>query len=121
MWIVWQNYSNNNWEICALSKDAVGIREGEAGSQRSAFRLRIWPNPAKSNIRLQMSGDRSKNSRIQIYDVTGKLVKAIRLAPGVHRSNNDIIICLRELETGTYFLKLQRGEVVAIEKLLIIK
>lgn len=84
----------------------IRLKENDA----SAY-ISIYGNPVSNNVlRLGVMAD---DIQILLNDMTGKVVKSLRLQAGVHN------IYLGELGAGTYHLSVQqRGKVVAAEKIV---
>ncbi len=74
--------------------------------------LKIFPNPAWADIRLQISDVSLKDAKITIYDVTGKRICTRPVGPG------SLIL---KLETGVYFVRLDAGKNTEVQKLVVIK
>ena len=64
--------------------------------------VKIYPNPAKTNIYLDFSGQSSANStEISIFDIQGKIVKTFT------RTNETVqSLSISELKSGFYVLKI---------------
>ncbi len=124
MWVIWQNYSANNWEIYALQKDAVEIEEKEARDKMLEARFTIWPNPARSDVRCQISGVSMKNTKIKVYNIAGKMVKEMPLSVGggsAGAHSYQFVLNLSDLAAGTYFIGLESGAGNEVQKLSIVK
>lgn len=82
-------------------------------------KFRMTPNPAKRDVRLQMPEVRSQKTevRLQIYDVSGKLIKEL----SVHCDKNYLHLDLADLSSGTYFVELKTGKTKSIQKLVVIR
>lgn len=77
----------------------------------TSIRSIIYPNPANTFINI-ISG--RPINYIEIYDVTGKKIKKIRLY-----GKSNVIVDLKELKTTTFFVKIvYKGGIVKIFKLL---
>lgn len=75
--------------------------------------LKISPNPAHSQVILHWQGNENIKSPIQVYDMTGKLIKEINV-------NNPIEkIDVSNLDNGLYIVKLRINKRIMTEKLLI--
>ncbi len=61
-------------------------------------RFRIWPNPSKTAIRLQILGVTSGDTKIRIYDVAGRMVSDLSESLGAGR------VLSVSLNPGVYFV-----------------
>ena len=80
----------------------------------------VSPNPANSHVTIKLAVPYRAYVRLNIYDVTGRLVKPLvnsMLNPGYHTVKWDI----ENVPMGIYFLKLQNEDLVITKKLVIIK
>lgn len=59
----------------------------------------VYPNPAKNEINLKVSGD-IKADKAEVYDITGKLINAYSFY------TNTLTINTQQLSTGIYFYKI---------------
>lgn len=86
--------------------NAVDIGAYEYTSTNSIFEnnslsdFYIYPNPAKNSIYIENNNSQFKNIKIEIYTITGKLIKS-----NIVLSNNHIID-VSELQNGIYLMKL---------------
>jgi len=78
---------------------------------------KISPNPTTNNISVSFSAGRSQNTRIKIYDLTGRLVK---LVP-VNSPSQIKTVNLDNLATGVYLLSLENDYVRETRKLIVNK
>ena len=75
--------------------------------------LKISPNPANSQVILHWEGNENMEYPVQIYDMTGQLIREINM-------NNPIKkIDVSSLDNGLYIFKLQTDKGIMTEKLLI--
>ncbi|MCZ6899175.1 MAG: T9SS type A sorting domain-containing protein, partial [Bacteroidetes bacterium] len=85
--------------------------------------LRLWPsypNPFNPQTKITYSLPYSNNVTIKIYDITGRLVERITLGQqlvGVH----SIIWNASKLSSGTYFLRLEAGHLIATGRAVFLK
>lgn len=71
-------------------------------------RLMLYPNPAKSNVMVQLTSDTAGTAKISVYNVSGMLVKSFiaQKGPGQFRNNLNI----SELQTGLYYVEVVIGQ-----------
>ncbi|MEO0225619.1 MAG: T9SS type A sorting domain-containing protein [candidate division WOR-3 bacterium] len=84
--------------------------------------LRVYPNPAAQHATIELSLPNTREVKMAIYDVTGKIVKSINL-PNIRfcRLNwqgNDY--SGKKLPCGVYFLRLKAGDYSETKKLVMI-
>ena len=75
--------------------------------------LKLSPNPASSQVILHWKGNDNIEVPIQIYDISGKLVKEINMNNRIEKIN------VSDFENGLYIVKLQTGKGVFSNRLLI--
>ena len=77
--IAYDEYGNSDAEsMLVYLKNGVGIeeeKEHKVGGTYSTM-LEIYPNPAKSNIRIQITDRNLYDLDLKIYDVSGQLIKS---------------------------------------------
>ena len=93
-------YINPVYNTCYYS--GVGIH----GYNTNLFATEIFPNPATSNITIEIS----QNSAIEILNIEGQLIKAIAAR------DNKISIDVSALPCGVYFVKIKTEKGVAVKK-----
>ena len=74
--------------------------------------MKIYPNPARSEINIQMTDGRSRKIELKIYDTTGKLVKFFTLSSKP---------CALRLNPGIYFVKVDLEDKTFIHKVIVVK
>ncbi len=109
-----------NWDLdfatIKYSQVLTGIEERlTLNAKRSE--LEIFPNPTKTDIRLQMTDGRCKNIYLKIYDVCGKLVREEEL----RGFKGEARISLKGISAGVYFIKAEIEGKEFIEKLVVTK
>ncbi len=84
-----------------------------------------WPNPFNPQVQLSFSLDRSRNTRISVHDVSGRLLKILvegDLAAGAHslfwngRDEEG-----RDLASGIYFVRMASGDLLQTRKLVLLR
>lgn len=91
-----------------LTDDAVSVEEVDPLSD-----LTISPNPFSNELKLD--GLESKIEKVEVYDLTGKIVKTVILDENISETTLDT----SELEKGMYMLSLfgKEGEILKSEKI----
>jgi len=64
--------------------------------------INVFPNPATDNLNLSRSGNQVQNIKLQIFDLTGKIV----LSTNVQMHESPSKISLRSLIPGTYIYRI---------------
>jgi len=85
------------------------------------FSLQLRANPLVRKIWFTYSLPQPTHVKIQIYDITGKLVKTVvdkSQAPGIYTVN---VATRRELSSGIYFLRMVTAKYLAIRKFIFIR
>ncbi|HRG89496.1 MAG TPA: T9SS type A sorting domain-containing protein, partial [Chitinophagales bacterium] len=80
--------------------------------------MKLIPNPtqANSNVSVSWDGTELVYATVQLYDVSGRLVKQVNVTKG-----NQSILNLSQLQPGMYVCRLvnSNGELVAVRKLMV--
>ncbi len=82
--------------------------------------LNIYPNPAQTFTHIEFSLFASSDVAIQVYDISGRLVKTIH-AGKLSSGTNKIKIDTQSLTNGTYFVNITANGMNKIAKLVITK
>lgn len=103
------NYENN------IYIDNININEIfalDVEDEISGLKVNLAPNPAKDFVNLLIDSERSGNYRMEVIDMTGKLIRKENHQVGI--GSNEIQISTIELPRGIYLVKLssQEGEVI---------
>jgi hypothetical protein len=77
----------------------------------------VYPNPANGVITLDFNSLNAKQATVQLFDITGKIIKSeiVNLAVGVSKQTLNI----SDLAKGTYLVKVICGETTETKKLII--
>lgn len=103
-----------DYYLIRLAPD-VGIGEGENEVQIRKERLTVSPNPFATATRIQLLDTcKGKEIILTIYDVSGRLVKSVKLTTSTYQLGADLV-------SGIYFLKFAIGEHKEIQKLIKIR
>lgn len=86
---------------------------------KSSLRLLLAPNPSRSTVNLfyQLEGEVAETSELQIFNLTGQLVKRTQLPTAVGENNYRLDVS--ELPRGTYAVVFSNGKM--IERQLLVK
>lgn len=92
------------------SSTLLGLDENNGGTSEKVFKskLKMYPNPVSSSTTLEYNLTSSSNVVVNVYSITGALVKTINLknvSKGAHTLNIDAT----NFTTGTYIVKMTAG------------
>lgn len=79
------------------------------------FKLNYFPNPAKEQMFITFN-KMIQNGKFTVYDIAGRLVICEAIL-----ATNNLLIDVRTLQAGTYFLEMQEGEIRFYGKLVVEK
>lgn len=107
------NKSNDTACVTFILKGRVTT--GIEKPQNNNCQLTLYPNPARQNVHLNFSLTKPERAAITVSDVLGREIqrKTYSLSGGVHQEILDV----SNLHSGVYFVKLQAGSQIAIEKM----
>ncbi|MCW3089938.1 MAG: Fibronectin type domain protein, partial [Ferruginibacter sp.] len=118
-------YPRNNGAFdannCYTLKVQAGTATRNAGTDVQYVRnqLRISPNPVGSTANLAFNAETSGNAAVSVISQTGSVVLTRMLA--VDEGENIRKLNIGNLANGVYFIKVQKGSVIRMAKLVIIK
>ncbi len=96
------------------------FRSAADGSPEEIALTGIYPNPVSESATLIFYLDESENVSIQIFDMTGRVVKT--LADDLFmEGENKIEWNAENINTGLYFLRMAAGEYSQTEKFSVVK
>jgi len=79
--------------------------------------LKVYPNPVVGNeMRISLKNAAPQLIRLQIYNVSGQLVRTENL--GIQQAG-DVILPMHGLTTGTYFLKIYQNDKIETVKIVV--
>lgn len=93
----------------------------EEGNLRNTFSLDNYPNPFRTTTEISFSLPEKTKVKLEIYDVTGKLVKILlnqNMNAGAHSVTWDTQTAGK---TGVYFCTLHAGNYVETKRLLVVE
>lgn len=82
--------------------------------------LNVYPNPATDYINVEMKITNGNNIHLNVFDITGKLIRNIDLS-GVNPGYSVQAISLENMVAGKYFVRYSDGSVNVTQPFLIIK
>jgi subtilisin-like proprotein convertase family protein len=75
----------------------------------------ITPNPASSNIVIQLLNNTNNDVDVKFYDISGKIVKTSK----IQDQESQGVIHISDLSSGIYFVRIDNQEFSTTEKLII--
>jgi hypothetical protein len=76
-----------------------------------------YPNPSTDNISIELTAQKSSTIKLQLVDVTGKLINEVNA--GVIQGNYKHTINTTNIAKGIYFLKVSANDAVEVKKIVI--
>ncbi len=92
-------------DMCALP---VGLMDHSA----SAIQFKMFPNPAKTKVTIELSNISVKQSTIELYDVMGKKLSSDNV------SERSFILDMTGKTPGVYFVRIKNGNNERMERLI---
>jgi hypothetical protein len=100
---------------------AVSASPGQPAPRPAGFELwPVYPNPFNASAVIRFSLPAAEHARLTVYDVNGRLVEVLTdamLSAGDHRVTLDG----STFSSGLYFARLEAGETIQTEKMLLLK
>ncbi|MFZ5433123.1 MAG: T9SS type A sorting domain-containing protein [Calditrichota bacterium] len=113
-------WGNDYWYISKLEYDLVDIDESPTARLPESFSLSAYPNPFNPSTTISFSLPKSAITRLKVYDLMGREVVVLTdgmLEAGEHRIAFDG----SNSPSGLYFARLQSGDFITTQKLLLVK
>lgn len=106
--------------IWSTSSLVLGQKENEK-QKANALNLNMYPNPVTGgNTNINFTLQEASNVTINVYDLSGALVKKIDLGKrGIGKHNFGL--STTEMAAGSYFINLQAGSVAKTSKFVVLK
>lgn len=103
------------------AEQPISIEENNIGDVTAPKEgLNIFPNPATTEVKVNLNLTNRSDIQISIRDLSGKLVKSIKL-DRVAVDVNEVPLDVSRLKAGTYIVSLQINNTIKSGKLLIAK
>jgi hypothetical protein len=81
--------------------------------------MRIYPNPASSHANIEFETFSAAPVKVELFDLHGRLLESIKESPD--SGTNQIEINVKNIASGSYYIKLYSDAGVKTGKLLVIK
>jgi hypothetical protein len=98
---------SNNTATLAVTRGSVGVAE-----QDQIYAISLYPNPVSDYLKIN---NIIEATDINIYNVTGQLVKKVSAATG------SVDIDVNNLSNGIYIVKMQSGKNTCTEKIQVVR
>ncbi|MDD5528900.1 MAG: T9SS type A sorting domain-containing protein [bacterium] len=109
---------NKNWNIRAILRNYTAIEENKP--VKNDFAISYSNNPIKTDFSVSYSVPNAMNVKINLFDLTGRLVQTLEnrtLNTGTYNKT----ISTESLETGVYFCNVEAGNYKATKKIVLVK
>lgn len=107
-------FSANDGEAVTSKDVTLTVTNGTGISNVMAPSMKLYPNPASTQVNLEMTG-LDRETTVRIIDMTGKLVYT------TDTYESTLQIDVSDFNAGFYFVSISSGEKYVIEKLNILK
>ena len=81
----------------------------------------IYPNPAVSDVNIELSLSEAKQVRIDIYDTQGKLMRGQVFEGRLEKGIMNKVIDVEDIPAGVYNLQIQLGDDLLTRRLILLK
>ena len=82
--------------------------------------LSIYPNPVSTSTTVSFYVEETKNVSVKVFDMSGRLVTTLTDA-SFEEGDYEIIWNAAEINSGIYFLRMEAGDYLQMEKLSVLK
>ncbi len=83
---------------------------GTTETRQMDSRMVVYPNPTKESFKIVLPDDaRAKSNIIELYDMSGKLVKTFNVADSYN---------IKDLQKGAYLIKVKGGDVIKAARIV---
>ncbi len=104
----------------ATTADYIGLKEPKANTVTNKEKdvLNLYPNPARSEVKVSLNLENRSDVKISVRDLTGKQVKVISLT-GLDKNVDNVPLNVSALRNGTYIVTLQVNNTAKTGKLVV--
>ncbi|MEP3386189.1 MAG: T9SS type A sorting domain-containing protein, partial [Flavobacteriaceae bacterium] len=102
-------------------QNAISLTD-DAALLNDNYELSVFPNPASSIVKLSVSGTNVEIDGIQIYDISGRFVKAYQNENSQDSLRNEMSFSIAGIEDGVYYIRaISKTTAVELNTKLVIK
>jgi hypothetical protein len=94
-----------------VTASAKGLQADQKTITLQEFTVQAYPNPSSSDFSLSISSDVQQPVNVRVFDLSGKLLRAIKTTTGITKLGN-------ELNSGTYIVEITQDNNTKIIKLI---
>jgi hypothetical protein len=105
--------SGDGYAMAELKDVTLSILEET--EQQSQFNIYPNPAPAGEQIWIQLLADKQATSKLEILDMTGKLLESRMITSTVSSEALEL-----HLQAGSYLIRLSNGDNISVRKLIIL-
>lgn len=109
----------NNEEINTIKYYYSLIQQEEKEELFTNNENNIYPNPAASEIYLNINTETNGEVKYEVYDLLGRIFISEKRI--MNRGNNTVLVNVRNYSSGVYFLKIMYEKKLIIKKFVVIK
>jgi len=131
--LAWEKFSDNSWHSVKTAEGinvdlsinpivqvtSTGINNYVSKGDLSLYAAS--PNPASNSININFSLNNSSKVEIEVYDVTGKVVKTVKGETNYAAGKNAIAVDLSNLESGSYIYSVNANGTRIFSKFIVTK
>lgn len=92
--------------------------DGINSSENAIGNMVVYPNPAQTEVNIEVTVEQNNTMNIQIFDLTGKVVFE-RLNNNIYSGTNNMTVNVSNLKSGVYFIKSTVGQNSKTSRLVI--
>lgn len=82
-------------------------------------KLSIYPNPANTTLNVKMEIEQSADTKLKIFDLTGKVVKDLSKELVFENDGYKASLDISDLSAGIYFVRIEQKDQVYSKKLVV--
>ena len=119
-------YAFSNWKLFPRNRDDIAGFKTNYGPNSihnilSDVDITLFPNPAANEINIRLVNPDFRNNTsgysVALTDLTGRMVKEVKLAGGVNIVNQ--VISVSDLQSGIYFCRILAGDASKTVKIVV--
>jgi len=103
---------------CSSSSSRSIITHDQDDAKLDGINYLVYPNPANDNLNIEFTFVESGSGKIEITDVTGRVILTTPLISGMEGETISNNINVNEYKAGVYFIKLELNGQVLTQKVI---